>query len=121
MTAVPASTPVTTPLDDPIVATAVVLLIHVPPAIASVKLVVDPVQTSSEPAIAAGNGFTVKTAVALQPVESVYAIVDVPASKPVATPLDDPIVATVVVPLVHVPPAVASVKLVVNPAQTLSV
>lgn len=57
MTEVPTAVPDTTPPD--IVATAGVPLLHVPPAVASVSVVVLPIQTLAEPAIAAGIGFTV--------------------------------------------------------------
>ena len=45
-------------------------------------------------------------------------IVLVPEETPVATPVVEIIVATVVVPLDQVPPEVRSVSAVVNPAQT---
>ena len=44
-----------------------------------------------------------------------------PANTPVATPVVEPIVATVGVALVHVPPVVASDNVVVAPTHTLSV
>jgi len=46
------------------VACAVLLLLHVPPLVASDKLMVDPVHTLVGPLIAAGNGLTVTGAVA---------------------------------------------------------
>jgi hypothetical protein len=116
ITDVPAETPVTTPVAS-IVATAGVALLHVPPAVASVRVVVDPMQTVSVPPIAAGKGLTVTVAVTRQPVGNVYDITDVPAVTPVTTPAPV-IVATAGVALLHVPPAVASVKVVVDPTQT---
>ena len=62
--------PVTTPVVD-IVPIVPVLLLDVPPPVASVKEVVNPVHTLSDPSIAVGNGFTVTTAVAIQPVGKV--------------------------------------------------
>ena len=54
----------------PIVATLVLLLIHVPPPVLE-RVVVEPAQTVAVPVIADGNGFTVKTVVVIQPVASV--------------------------------------------------
>lgn len=61
--ATPADTPVTTPVVDAAVAIEVLLLIHVPPLVASVRVVALPAQTLKVPAIAAGAGFTVITVV----------------------------------------------------------
>jgi hypothetical protein len=63
--------------------------------------------------MAAGNGFTVTTAVLIHPVGNVYVIVAVPATTPVTVP--DDIVATAVLPLLQAPPAVALVRDVVVP------
>jgi hypothetical protein len=54
----------------PTVATAVLLLAHVPPAGVSDKVVVVPTQKFVLPLIGAGNGLTVIPAVAMQPVGS---------------------------------------------------
>ena len=54
----PALTPVTIPV-DPIVATPVDKLDHVPPPVASANVVVDAAHTVVVPVIIAGNGFTV--------------------------------------------------------------
>ena len=48
-------------------------------------------------------------------------MVDVPTDTPVTIPLPEPTVAVVVKPLVHDPPASASVNAVVKPAQTSAV
>jgi hypothetical protein len=45
----------------------------------------------------------------------------VPAATPVTTPVPEPTVATVVVPLLHLPPKVVSLNVVVNPTQTCDV
>jgi hypothetical protein len=62
----PAATPVTIPLLVPIVARVTLLLVHVPPAVASVSVVVKPTHTLAVPLIDAGSGLTVTTAVAIQ-------------------------------------------------------
>ena len=62
MVNVPAATPVTTPVVL-IVATEVLLLLHVPPAVASVKLVVNPIHTDAVPVMVAGKGLTVAVVV----------------------------------------------------------
>lgn len=59
MVDVPAATPVTIPVPDPIVATDVLLLVHTPPLDALLKVVVVPGHAVSTPVIAAGNGSTV--------------------------------------------------------------
>jgi hypothetical protein len=68
--AVPADTPVTTPVPETIVATPVLLLAQVPPP-ASLNAVVNPAQTVGVPDIADGSGLTVLTAVAMHPVGKV--------------------------------------------------
>ena len=61
---VPADTPITTPVVLPTVPTAVVLLAHVPPAGAAVRVVVLPAQIGDVPPDgAAGLLFTVTTTV----------------------------------------------------------
>lgn len=101
----PAATPVTTPVDEPIVATVTLLLAHVPPVLALLSVVVAPVHTDVVPVIAAGSGFTVTTIDLAQPVPSVYIMVDVPVVSAVATP-DEFIVTTLVFDELHVPPVV---------------
>jgi len=68
---VPAVTPVTTPLLVPMVATVVLLLLHEPPAVASLSVVVRPEQTLAVPVMEAGNGLTVTTTDVIQPVDKV--------------------------------------------------
>jgi hypothetical protein len=68
MMLVPEATPVTTPVDDTTVATAVVPLLHVPPVVVLFSVVVIPTQTFVTPVMFAGNGFTVTSAVFVQPV-----------------------------------------------------
>ena len=113
----PTNAPVTMPEELPAVATAVLLLLHVPPATVLCKAVVPPAHTVSEPVIGA-TGFTVMVVVIEQPPGDVYLITEVPGNIPVTTPEDDPIVAIVVEPLVQVPPVTASVRVIVLPWQT---
>src|SRR6478735_8337928 len=124
MMLVPAVTPLTTPLLS-IVATDSLLLLHTPPAVASVSVVVNPAHTLVVPLIAATTGIaltvTVVVLVPTQPfVVTVYEMMLVPAVTPVTTPLLS-IVATDSLLLLHTPLAVASVSVVVNPAHTLVV
>lgn len=118
MVLVPAVTPVMVPLVL-IVATDGVLLLQVPPVVVLLTVVVCPTHTCSVPAIAAGSGFTVTVAVRIHPVPSEYVIVAVAAVVlPVSTPLTVPIpstVATVVLLLAQVPPAVVVLSDVVAP------
>ena len=118
--AAPVAVPVTMPPVDT-VATNALLLLHVPPALTSLRLVVEPWHTDATPNIDPGNGLTVTTAVVWQPVGNTNMIVDVPADTPVTTPLVMPIVAMPVALLLQVPGALASVSVVVSPAHTSSV
>ena len=54
----PAVTPLTTPVDEFTVATAVLDDVHTPPAVAEANCVVEPVQTFVAPVIEATVGFT---------------------------------------------------------------
>jgi hypothetical protein len=66
--ALPAVTPVTTPVADPTVAVAISLLLHVPPpAVLLLSVVTPPSHTVAIPVVMA-IGFTVIKVVALQPV-----------------------------------------------------
>jgi hypothetical protein len=115
--AVPAVTPVITPADD--VDAFALLLVHVPPATVLLSVTVLPVHTDDGPLIAAGAVFTVTVAVATQPVPSVYVMVTVPAVTPVTTP--EVLIDAFVLLLLHVPPVVVLVSVVVLPSQTVSV
>jgi hypothetical protein len=65
MVDVPADIPVTTPLAEPIVATAGVLLLHVPPVVLLANVVVAPIQVVSVPVIGEERAeFTVTNLVA---------------------------------------------------------
>jgi len=117
--AVPFDTPATTPEALPIVATIALLLLHVPPASASDKVVVDPAQTVEEPVMLAGCAFTLITLVTYAPVLFVKVITVVPGDIPVTTPEVMPTVATAVLLLVHDTPGEASVTFMVEPTHTI--
>ena len=57
--------PVSTPVSDPIVATEVPLVLHVPPGVASVSERVEPTATIEPPVIGLAAAFTVKVIVAI--------------------------------------------------------
>ena len=115
----PAAIPLTTPVPEPTVASDVLLLLHVPPVVASLKVVVEPIHTLATPVIDAGFGLTVTPNTAVQPAGSVYVMVAVPADTPVTIPVPAPTEAIEVLLLLHVPPLVASLSEVVSPTQTL--
>lgn len=119
MVAVPADEPaVTTPLASTL-ATDGLLLLQVPPEVASLNELVPPAHTLSVPVIAAGAELIVSVWEVRQPVPNVYTITVVPGVTPVAIPVEASIVATPVFVLVHVPPLVASVNVEVNATQSV--
>ena len=67
MVAVPPVIPVRIPVVAPIVPTAVLLLLQVPPVLASLRVVVLPAHIGVVPIMAPGVGFTVIVVVVLQP------------------------------------------------------
>ena len=67
MSDVPFEIPVTTPLEEPTVATAGTLLIHVPPPGEELNVLVEPVQRPSTPVMAPGEELTVTVVAAKQP------------------------------------------------------
>ena len=79
---------------------------------------VEPSQALNVPVIEAGLAFTVVDSLREQPVGSVYVMLLTPADTPVSIPDVEPIVATLVLPLNHVPPAGMVDKVVVTPTQT---
>ena len=120
MTVVPAEIPVTTP-EELMVPTAGLLLLHVPPGVAELNVVVSPIQTSSVPVIGSGNGLTVRVFITIQSVPKPYVMLVVPADSVVTNPVVKPIVATLGLPLIHVPPKTASVHVVVCPTHSTPV
>lgn len=120
MAVVPVVRPVIAPVADPIVATEVVALAHVPPVVASVSVMLAPTHKADGPLIAAGNGFTVTVVFLKHPPGAVYVTIAVPAETPVTTPVDVPTV-TVEAAVLHDPPAVTSASVIVlPPAHTLT-
>ena len=117
---VPIDDPEMMPVMEPIVATDVLLLLHVPEPGASDKIALAPLQMCVIPRIAPGCRFTVAMVVVLQPVGNVYVILVVPATSPERIP-EVPIVATLRLLLLHVPPEVALLSAVTAPAHTLPV
>ena len=110
---------VTIPESVPIVATSVLLLLHVPPAVPSLRILVSPEQIVVLPVIARGSGFTVTDIDRLQPVGSISVIVALPpGANPVMTPDKEPIDAMEGALLLHVPPPVLSVNAIVRPTHT---
>jgi hypothetical protein len=67
MVVVPLDTPPATPVPEPTVATEVLLLLHEPPEVALVSVVVLPIQMLVDPPIAAGLALTVTVVVTRQP------------------------------------------------------
>ena len=119
--AVPTPTPVTTP-PEVTVATPVEPLLQVPDGVPSASVTADPTQmvTGVAGVIAAGAARTVTVTFVEQPEGRVYVIIENPGLTPETKPVVGITVATVVVPLVQVPPP-ASVNAVVAPTQTVSV
>ena len=119
--AVPPVTPSTRPV-DPTVATDGVPLLQLPPAVASVSVVLAPAHNTpvpeTVPALGAVLTDTTRVAAAVpQLFVTVYDIVVVPAATPDTIP-DVPTVALAVLVLLHVPPAAASVSVTLLPIHT---
>jgi hypothetical protein len=96
------------------------LLLHVPPDVLLLRLLEDPIHALADPVIEAVEPI-VTTIVARHPVDNVYVIVAVPVATPVTIPLVNPMVATDVALLLHVPPVVELVNVVVPPEHALAV
>lgn len=118
MTTLPADIPVTTPLAEPMVATAGVAELHTPPGVALISGVVAPEHTLERPFIARGVILTITMADRAQPVANVYTIVAVPAPMPETRPDVAFTVATVGARLLQVPPVDVQARAVVRPVQT---
>lgn len=106
ITELPASSAVTAPEEEPMMATDPLLLVHVPVPDALVSVVVVPEQSVREPPIAAGSATTVTVRVATQPSADVNVIVVVPAATPVTMPVVASTPAIAVLALPQVPDAV---------------
>jgi len=123
MVAVPTDTPVTMPV-EPTVAMAVEPLVHVPPPVTSLRVVVAPAHNVPVPVMGEGAGFTVTALVTKAEQPAPFVTVYVMVAEPTATPVTTPEVLTVameVLPLVHVPPGVASNKEPVAPTHAVAV
>ena len=117
----PVSTPVTFPPPTVTVAILVVLLVQVPNGDASLSKVLKPWHTLRLPRIGPGNGLTVTTAVAIQPVPKAYVMIAVDGAM---RPVTRPVPLTEALPgalLLQVPPPVASLNCVVKLRHTESV
>jgi hypothetical protein len=124
MVAVPAAKPATTPVDDTVAIPAGVAL-HDPPVARSDSDVLADWHTADAPVMvpALGSGFTVTNAVLTavpHTLVTIYEMTVVPVPTPVTTPVL-PMVAIVVVVLLHEPPADALESDVVPPGQTENV
>ncbi len=64
----PAVLPVATPVPDTIDATTGLPLVHAPPGVALLSVLVTPAQKVNRPVMGAGRGRTVKVVVVIQPV-----------------------------------------------------
>ena len=67
MVTVPPLTAVSTPVDSPMVARAVLLLLHVPPVVALLSVMLLPVHGLDTPVVAAKAVFTVSWVIVRQP------------------------------------------------------
>jgi len=122
MVVMPAPTEVTTPLKEPIIATEVLLLVHVPPDTEDVSVALVPRHNVVLPLMLPPVELTVTTARVEHPqLATVYVIVAVPPDTPLTTPDEEPTVATDVLLLLHVPPPLALLSAVVAPGHTVSV
>lgn len=114
----PVLMPDTTPDVRPIVATEVLVLVHVPPGSELYRVDVNPSHTVVLPVIADGSGCTVTAIVAKHPAGVVNLIVAMPAVIPVMIPVVAPAVAIVGLMLLHTPGVVASLSVIVLPTHT---
>lgn len=116
---VPAVTPVTSPLVLFTVARAALLLLHNPPVGLVASIVMACVQTVPAPVIAVGAVLTFTVVVTEQVEGNVYVITVLPIVSPFTTPVDEPIVATPILLLLHVPPLGPVANVVELPAHTV--
>ena len=119
--ATPVVTPVTTPVEPTTLAIYVCALYHLPPVLASCKVVVVPGHACVVPVIAGGSAITLTESETKQPAGMVYVMAVLPAAMPVITPDVDMTVPMAGVLLVQVPPAGKLAYVVVLPIHTLSV
>src|SRR4051812_40805964 len=92
------------------------LLVHVPPGVGLLNVVVLPAHIMATPVIAAGGGVTVTVVTEVQPPKgNLYEIKAVPGEIPVTIPELMPTPAVPGLPLDHAPPLVALLNEVVAP------
>lgn len=121
----PADSAFSKPVPTPIVATAVLLLNHVPPdgELASVVDMPSHSCMGRPPLMDVGRQLTVIALVVVQPEPNEYVMVAVPGAGvqdiPVTRPVATSIVAIAGVLLAHVPPPVALASVIVCPTHTL--
>ena len=97
----------------------VLLLAHVPPLSASLRLVNAVLHTLATPKIPGTELATVTVVVVVQPPDKVYVIVADPVAPVVTLPEEDPMLTAVGLVLVHVPPPDASENTVEAPRHKL--
>ncbi len=112
------ATPVSTPVEAPIVAMDISLTDHEPPPTGLVYVAPVPEHREAGPEIAEGDADTVMMVVTVQPA-AVYDIIAVPGDMPVTTPVAPSTEATDPLPDVQEPPAVAFVSVSEPPTQML--
>lgn len=119
MVTLPAVIPLTAPVVAPTVATDVLLLVHVPPGVVLVNVVVAPMQTVDEPGVIAdGKAATITVLVTVHPA-TVYDMTAVPTATPETTP--EPLTDAIeTLPLLHEPPAVPLENVMLLPTQILT-
>jgi hypothetical protein len=117
--ALPATPPVTTPLDVPTVATDVLFVLHVPPAVASLSVIFEPEHTDEAPDMVPGAPITVIVVVTALPQPVEYEITALPAITPVTMPVPEPTVAVVVLLLLHVPLVVELLNVMIEVEHTI--
>jgi hypothetical protein len=123
--AVPAATPVIVVIEPAsivgtklTVATAVLLLVHVPQSEDIVRSIVEPAHTTLGPLMEPAAGLTNNIVVPTQPVDAVNEIVTLPTATPVTRPEVEPIDAIVGSLLAHETPLVPLLSVVVEPTHT---
>jgi len=108
--AVPADIPTISPVIDPANAIDGTELVHVPPPVVAVQVVVEPIQIGVVPLIVCAIGAETETVFDAvfkhPPTVTLYVINEVPALTPETIPFEVPIVAIDISELVHVPPGV---------------
>ena len=115
--AMPGSLLVKTPVLSIIVSNVGVLVLHLPPVLASCSVSITPGHNVSMPVMGNGIGLTFTSTGVAHPGRIVYTMDTVSAFTPVTIP-DELTVATVLLRVLHNPPASGSARAVVLPGQT---